>query len=362
MMSSLFSEYIIKGKTIKNRVVMPPMVCFGWTDHTGFVTENHLKHYESRAKGGAGIIILEALCVTPEARLTDSQLGIWSDEHIEGLKQIVDTCHKYGTVVMAQIHHAGLKAANTVSNDITAPSDYMDKDIAARALTTEEIMNIRNSFINAAIRAEKAGLDGIELHGAHGYLLSQFASPLINHRKDEYGGSLSGRMKLSCEIIRGIKEATIHNFIIGYRMGGNEPELDDGIKIAQILEGAGVDILHVSAGIAGDKIPSAKKDYPFNWIVYCGTEIKKKVNIPVIVVNGIRIPEQAEFILDNKLADFVAVGRGMLSDPEWPNKAYQKQPINPCKNCKRCLWFKDGRLCPALLYGHAMQDAFQAYP
>ena len=138
-------------------------------------------------------------------------------------------------------------------------------------------------------------------------------------------------------------------FIIGYRMGGNEPELDDGIKIAQVLEEVGVDILHVSAGIAGDKLPSVKKDFPFNWIVYCGTEMNKKVNIPVIVVNGIRTPEQAEFILDSKLADFVVVGKGSLSDPNGLIKHIKSSQLTYARIVPVASGFKDGRLCPAII-------------
>lgn len=350
---SLFSEYIIKGHRIKNRIVMPPMVCFGWTDNTGFVTENHIKHYEARAKGGAGLIILEALCIRKEGRLADSQLGIWSDKHIDGLKEIADRCHKYGAIVMGQIHHAGLRAASNVTNDFVAPSDYYkDNEKVARALTIDEIRQIRDDFVEAALRAQKAGLDGVELHGAHNYLLNQFASPLVNVREDEYGGSIQSRMKLACEIIKGIKETTISNFIIGYRMGGNEPTLENGIKIAGILEAAGVDILHVSSGIQGKEpvlIKSETGEFPFHWIVCCGTEIRKNVKIPVIVVNSIRTPEQASYLIENNLADFVAIGRAMLADPEWANKAKSNEKINPCRNCTpRCLWFKNSKYCPAL--------------
>lgn len=348
-MNKIFMEYKLKGRTIKNRIVMPPMVCFGWADNNGIVTENHYQHYKKRAIDGAGLIVFESLCVVPNGRTSTSQLGIWSDIHIEGLRRIVEVCHENDVVVIAQIHHAGLKTIKAVSNDITAPSDYIDENISARALTIEEIANIKNSFVEAAIRAQKAGFDGVELHGAHGFLLNQFVSPLVNKRVDEYGGDFSRRMKFSCEIIKDIKAKTNDDYIIGYRMGGNEPDLSDGIKVALALQKAGVDILHVSAGIAGNSLPVPDEGFPFNWIVYCGTEINKKVDIPVIVVNGIKTPEQAEFIVNNGLADFVAVGKGILADPEWVSKAYNNHSIIPCKDCPRCLWFKDGKLCPARL-------------
>lgn len=347
MKNRLFLPITIKGKNIRNRAVMPPMVCFGKADDEGFVTDKHVEHYKARAKGGTGLIIVEATCIQKDGRLSDDQLGIWSDEHIAGLSRIVQACHEYGAVIMLQIHHAGLKTPATVTDTPVGPSK--DKNKPSRELTIEEIENIKQDFLKAALRAKEAGFDGIELHGAHGYLLNQFISPVTNHRNDEYGGDLEKRMKLPLDIIRDIRqELGNENFIIGYRMGGNEPSLKDGIKIAKLLEEAGVDLLHVSAGIESPDIPLPKppRNFPFNWIVYCGTEIKKNVSIPVIVVNGIRTSSQAALIIENRLADFVAVGRGHLVDPNWANKAIKKMETVSCLECKPCKWFENGDLCP----------------
>lgn len=345
-MNRLFSEFNLKDFKIKNRIVMPPMVCFGWTDNKGLVTEDHIRHYEARARGGVGLIILEAICVNAAGRLADSQLGIWSDEHIAGLSQIADRCHKHGAVVIAQIHHAGLKTPKTVSEEALAPSGYSEDGKTARALTVEEIYSIQQDFVDAARRAKKAGLDGIELHGAHGYLISQFMSPLTNRREDGYGGNISSRMRFACEIIDMIKMEAGDDFILGYRMGGNEPTLENGIHIAKELEKRGIDLLHVSAGISSDKLPKTPEGFKFNWIVYCGTEIKKHVRIPVIVVNGIRTPQQAAQLIENNMADFTAIGRGLLADPEWVNKAREDSSIDFCMECRRCQWFTDGKRCP----------------
>lgn len=348
MKNRLFLPITIKGNNIRNRSVMPPMVCFGKAGKDGFVTDKHISHYEARARGGTGLIIVEATSVQRDGRLSDDQLGIWSDEHIPGLKKITNACHKNGAIINLQIHHAGLKAPLSVTENPVAPSKLHDKP--SRELTIKEIKTIEDDFIKAAIRAKKAGFDGIELHGAHGYLLNQFASEVTNFRTDEYGGDLNKRIKLSLDIISGIRrELGQEDFIIGYRMGGNEPTIKEGIKIAKLLEEAGVDLLHVSSGISSPDIPLPKtpKSFPFNWIVYCGTEIKKNVSIPVIVVNGIRTIDQAALIIENRLADFVAIGHGHLVDSAWTNKAMNKLETVTCLECKpNCHWFEDGDLCP----------------
>lgn len=345
-MNSLFSELRIKNHAIKNRLVMPPMVCFGWTDNNGMVTENNIKHYEERAKGGTGLIIVEATCVSKDGRLADTQLGIWCDEQIDGLSKLAEACHKHDSKVIIQIHHAGLSTPAKVRVPALAPSDFKDEKRNAVEMTVEELKNIQKEFVQAAIRAEKAGFDGIEIHGAHGYLICQFFSKIVNKRKDEYGGSLENRGRFVKEIIDEIKKNVSENFIIGYRMGGNEPTLEEGIEIAKFLEKLGVDLLHVSAGMSGGNIPEVRENFKYNWIVYMGTEIKKHVNIPVIVVNSIKTPQDAEYIVENGLADFVAIGRGHLVDKQWSDKAKDGQEVKQCLKCKKCLWWVDGNLCP----------------
>lgn len=344
--TGLFSEINVKGHIIKNRVVMPPMVCFGWTDDRGLISEKNIEHYEKRAKGGVGLIIMEAHSISKDGRLSGTQLGIWSDDHIEGIKRVVDTCHSHGAAVMVQINHAGIQTPDEVCSVHIGPSDYNSGKKYGRAATYDGIKKIQNDFINAAKRAEAAGADGIELHGAHGYLIDQFMSPIINKRQDEYGGTIENRSRFACEIIDGIKSATRSNFIIGYRMGGFEPTLNEGIQIAGILEKHGINILHVSAGISDGTNPSVPEGFPYNWIVHCGTRIKQHVSIPVIVVNDIRTPERASYLIENKMADFTAIGRCLLADPEWVNKTRDGREISYCLKCKPCRWFTDGTKCP----------------
>ncbi len=348
-MNNLFSNITIKGHKIKNRIVVPPMVCFGWSNDSGIATKAHIDHYENLAKGGAGLIILEAHCVQKNGRLSNDQLGIWSEDHIDGLKLIADACHKHGAVVIIQIHHAGLKTPNNVRKVPVSPSYYHKDGQTALELTLEEISEIQENFVLAAKRAEIAGLDGIELHGAHGYLIDQFVSPVINKREDNYGGDLPSRMNFVKEIIEKIKTSVSKDFILGYRMGGNAPTLNQGIEIAKQLQCLGIDLLHVSAGISDGSLPKVPVDFPYNWIVYLGTEIKKYITIPVITVNGIRTKSQAEFIIEKNMADFVALGMAHLVDSNFANKVKGNlQPIS-CLECKKCKWFTDGTKCPRVM-------------
>jgi len=347
-MSDLFSPIVIKNKSIKNRIVLPPMVRFGWSDSGGFVSKKHIEHYELIAEDGPGLMIIEALAIKKDARISYDQLGIWSDEYIEGIGKIAEVCHKHGAVVTAQIHHAGLKTPGSISSLAVAPSDYERNGLKiARSLKLQEIEDIQDAFILAANRVMEAGLDGVELHGAHGFLLSQFMSKIVNKRNDRYGGNPINRARFSCEIINKIKNSVGNkDFIIGYRMGGNEPILNDGIDIARILENNGVDLLHVSHGIEGDTLPRPPKDFKYDWIVYCGTEIKKNVSIPLITVKGIRNPEQGRYLVENDMADFIAVGKGQLCDPNWVKKAKEDHKVKKCVECKDCYWFSEPEKCP----------------
>jgi NADPH2 dehydrogenase len=357
-MSDLFSEINIREKKIKNRIVMPPMVCFEHPAVNGVVSEAHVQHYSQRAKGGTGLIIIEATCVNPAGRLAQGQLGLWADTQIPGFKKIADACHQFGAVVLVQLHHAGMAVAAGITKNIIAPSDYFGAvrpggmEINAREISQEEIRTIQNDFVAASIRAKKAGLDGIELHGAHGYLISQFLSSLVNQRNDAYGGNLLKRTRFVKEIITGARRSCGNDFIIDCRMGCNEPNLADGIAIAQELEKAGVDLLHVSSGmnniIKGEAkiLVSVPPGFDYNWICYGGTQVKQKVKVPVIVCNGIRTPERAAYLIENGLADFSAIGKSMLVDAEWANKAQRKEQPTPCLECQPCAHFRNESRCP----------------
>ena len=346
-MTTLFTGYSVKGHNIRNRVVVPPMVAAGFALEEGYVSEKNIQHYLEFARGGAGIVIVEATAIMKEERLHPFQLGIWNDSHISGLRRIASAIKSQGALSVIQIHHAGLLTPPAVNPVALGPSAD-EKNPHSRALTSAEIDEIRDSFIAAATRAEKSGFDGIELHGAHGYLLNQFACSNFNKRNDEYGKDLKGRTKLATEIILGIKKVCNPDLLISYRLGANSPSLEDGTKIAQQLEHSGIDLLHVSRGGTLLNLPRPPKEFNYNWIVYSGTEIKKQVGLPVIVVNEIKTPERASYLIENNLTDFIAMGRPNLADPAWTNHVKNQKPVDECLSCRpRCKWFENSELCPA---------------
>lgn len=345
-MDSLFTPHKIKNLEIKNRIVLPPMVCFGASGDNNFVSEKNIRHYESIAKGGSGLIIVEATAVSKNGRLSTDQLGIWDDQFIEGLSQIVKVCHENNAKVFVQIHHAGLKSPKAVNEDTISSSDYDDGRVSARGITQDEINQIHQDFIDGAIRAERAGFDGIELHGAHGYLFTQFFSSKVNTRTDSYGGSLDNRLRIARDIFKGIKDYVRDDLIVGIRMGCNENDLETSIAMARCFEDMGMDYLHLSTGFDNSPINvEVPKDFPCNWIVYGATKIKENVNIPVIAVNSIKKPEQASYIIDHHLVDFVAMGRAQLADPHFTNHIKDDSIIN-CLGCRPCGWFTKADNCP----------------
>ncbi len=307
---NLFTPCRIKNLHIKNRVVLPPMVRPKLIDKTGYVTDALVDYYEERAKCDVGLIVVEAACVDKDAKLREHQLGIWEDEQIEGLKRIADICRQHNTPALVQIHHAG----------------YKEK---ISEVSTEKLDHILGQFIDAFHRAKAAGFDGIEIHGAHRYLISQLNSKIWNTREDKYGGSFENRMRFSRDLIEKTKHLFNDDFILGYRMGGNEPGVEDGIKIAKELESYGIDLLHVSHGVPYPDIRKPEKveapaDFPLSWVVYAGTQIKKHMKIPVIVVNQIKEEKDASWIIENGLSDFVAIGRALISRANWVGHARSK--------------------------------------
>lgn len=322
-MLDLFTPYSLKGLELKNRVVMPPMCQYSVTAKDGIANDWHYTHYVSRAVGGAGLIIIEMTDVEPDGRITDYDLGLWSDDHIPALARIVEACHHYGAKVGIQIAHAGRKAEDAPVPVAPSPIPFNAESKTPRELTTEEVKGMVEKFRLAVRRAIQAGVDVIELHGAHGYLIHQFHSPLTNRRTDEYGKDLT---KFSTEVIRAAKSEMPAGMPLIMRVSAKE-YVEGGYGIKESLEfckayqEAGVEMFHVSAGGEG---PIAAHGRPGTHVAYqvpLAREIKQNLDIPVIAVGRLDEPVLANAVIGNEDADLVAVGRGMLRNPYWTLEA-----------------------------------------
>jgi len=342
---TLLSPYQLKGHTLKNRLVVPPMVSFGYGRADGAVTDEQAAHYDCLAAGGSGLIIAEACCVDPAGRLDANQIGIWEDSQIAGLSRLARAIHARGAAALVQIHHAGARSVKEVTSHPLAPcGSTLDDGRMAKEMTILDIRVVQEAFAAAARRACQAGFDGVEFHAAHGYLISQFLSDRSNTRQDAYGAD---RLLFLRETLTRVKEAVPDKFVVGVRMGGNDPDLAAAVAYAKGLERAGADYLHVSTGCKDYRPADLVYDegVPYNWIVRTGIVIKRNVHIPVVVVNGIHTPEQAQYLVEEGLADLVAVGKGMLVDSAWADKSALRQPVTLCARCMRCQCFTDLRKC-----------------
>ncbi|WP_373687901.1 NADH:flavin oxidoreductase [Clostridium estertheticum] len=341
-LKKLFTEFNIKNIKLKNRICVPPMVVGFRPD--GYVAIENVERYEKLAKGGAGLIIQEATCVNNDGKLSGNQLGIWENAQIEGLKRIVDVVHKENCPIFLQIHHAGVVG---ISKDPMCPSPYEYKNYAGnivvgRVMTSEDIKSIQNDFIKAAGRAYKAGYDGIELHGCHAYLISQFLDKKVNKRTDKYG---TNPEKFVIEILAEIRKTTPKEFVVGIRLGGFEPLIEDGIHYAKILEKNGIDFLDISYGFMSEQEMHVNEEYKYSNAVYAAEKIKEAVSIPVFAVDGINSAEIAEQILTDTNVDIVDIARGFLINPNWANDAKEGKDTGKCLKCAKCMWFGQSKVC-----------------
>ncbi|UKS24410.1 NADPH dehydrogenase NamA [Paenibacillus sp. HWE-109] len=315
----LFDSYTIKQVTFKNRIVMSPM-CMYASDDTGEVKDWHHIHYATRAVGQVGLIIVEATAVTAQGRISPQDLGIWHDNHIEGLKRVVDSVHSQGSHIGIQLAHAGRKAV--LETPIIAPSaiPFSETFKTPDEATLPQIQETIRAFADAAYRAKQAGFDVIEIHGAHGYLINEFLSPLINLRNDEYGGERDGRFRFLQEVIIAVKQRWDGPLFVRisaheYLDGGLTPE--DHVYFAGKLKELGVDLIDASSG---GTFPVVPKTYP-GYQVPFAEQIRTKANIPTGAVGFITEPEQAEEILQSGRADLIFLGRVLLREPYWVRTA-----------------------------------------
>ena len=334
-MVQLNQSLTIKSVTFKNRIGMPPMCQYSAFD--GFANNWHYVHYGTRAVGGAALIIVEATAVVPEGRITPFDLGIWNDDEVAELQRIATFIHEQGSVAGIQIAHAGRKASHDSPDkggkqlnvneggwQTVAPSSipFDATESTPEELDKAGIQQIVNQFKAAALRSKKAGFKVIEIHGAHGYLVHQFLSPLSNTRTDEYGGSFENRIRLLQEIIVAVQTVWPDDLPLLVRLsatdwaeGGWNPE--ETVKLCGILKEMGVDMIDCSSGgnIATAKIP-LEAGYQIQF-----SEAIRKTGIKTATVGLITTTDQIEEILENDRADMILLGRELLRNPYFPLKA-----------------------------------------
>jgi 2,4-dienoyl-CoA reductase-like NADH-dependent reductase (Old Yellow Enzyme family) len=324
-MPGLFDPITINGLRLKNRVVMPPMATH-LADDAGEVAKKQLHHYAARASAGVGLIIIEHAYVHPGGRAGVSQIGIHDDARIPGLSRLAGAIAAGGSASGIQITHAGSKTTRAViGRQPMAPSDVTDpvSGETQRALTAEGIRSLVDAYAEGARRASEAGFDVIELHGAHGYLLGQFLSPLTNRRTDRYGGDVNGRLTFAREVIDAVRNKVGKRFPLFYRLGADDftpggltPE--EGRQAAVSLAEAGIDCIDVSGGLIGT---GRDRFTDQGFFVPLAEGIKRAANIPVIGVGNIRDADYADRVVREKRIDLVAIGRALLENPGWAEEA-----------------------------------------
>ena len=344
VLQRLFEPITIRGLNLKNRIIMPPMGT-RYPTYGGAVTPKLTRFYMERARGGVGLIIVQFASVSPEGVSSLYPLGIWDDAFVPGLRDLVAQVHEAGAKVAIQIAHAGGTANPALSRrPAVGPSAVpaLGRTVP-RELTREGIARLVEDFAAAARRAVEAGFDAIELHMAHGYLLNQFLSPLFNQRVDEYGRSLEGRSRFPLDVLRRTREAVGGGFPVLCRLSADDGvegslRLRDACAVATMLEKEGADVIDVTAGIGESfEVSAPPMAIPPGSLVPYAAAIKKAVTVPVVAVARLHDPRMAEQVLAEGKADLIAVGRGLIADPDWPRKAADGriEEIRPCLTCNR---------------------------
>lgn len=338
----LFQPARIGRLELKNRIVMPAMAT-RYAAYGGRVTRRLVEYYLRRARGGAGLIVVEHAAVTFTGRSSNYSLGIYHDRLIVGLKELTRAVKGAGAKVAVQLAHAGAGASSSVTGvQPVAPSSVPRfHGQTPLEISIEQIGQLIQAFAAATRRAVEAGFDAVELHMAHGYLIDQFLSPLTNKRNDHYGGNLSGRARFALETLERTIEAAGRDFPVICRITGDQfvpggLHLEDSRALARMLEQGGAAALHVTGGTIENVYLSAPPmAVPGGGLLPLAEDIKRSVNVPVIAVGKIRNPESAEQILTEGRADLVALGRALIADPELPKKALEHRglQIRPCISC-----------------------------
>ena len=328
-MSLLFSPFTVANLELRNRIVMPPMATAiegpgGAREDDGLPSQSTIAYYQERAANGVGMVIVEHTYVSRRGKAHRGQIGLDSDQAIPAFRGLSHAIKTSGAVAAIQLNHVGAAATPDVTGgEPMGPSEapVPRSQRVPRAMTTEEIRLVQEQFAWAARRAQLAGFDAVEIHSAHGYLGTQFLSPITNKRTDEYGGSLANRARFLLETVALVKERVGQDFPVFVRLGTTDGipggfEVDEAVQVAKMLEDAGVALIDVSGGFSG----STQGVRP-GYFVPNASAIKKNVTIPVMVTGGITDAGFAEKVLQEGHADLIGVGRAILRDPNWVIKA-----------------------------------------
>jgi NADPH2 dehydrogenase len=318
-MARLLDPLTIKGVTLRNRIVMPPMQS-GRASFQGEVTDRLINFYVRRS-AALGLPIVEHAYVSALGKIGPKQLGIYSDTLIPGFERLAAGIHSVGAPAIVQISHAGAVATRKVIGEMPVGPSPRDK---TRMLEKEELYQLVEDYAAATDRAVKAGFDGVELHGAHGYLLNQFFTPLLNKRTDEFGGSLEKRMRFPMMVVEKVRKHLGKDLLLLYRVGSDDlapmgTHVEDAVVFALKLQEAGVDILDVSGGMCGSEPRQLAQ--VLGYFIPQAFAVKQAVKVPVIGVGGIKDPMFADRLIVEGKVDLVAIGRALLHDNEWPQKA-----------------------------------------
>ena len=313
----------INTLTLRNRIVKAPCDTAGAVD--GAPDENMAEHYRQRSRG-TGLVIVEHEWILPEGMAHAKQLSIGDDRLIDAYRVLTDAVHGEGAAVFAQLSHAGARSRDSGLDAIAPSAETVWPQCHPRAMDDEDIDRVINGFVQAAVRAKKAGFDGVQIHSAHGYLLNQFYSPLTNRRTDAYTGStLAGRTKLHCDILRSVREAVGDSYPVAIRFGACDfmdggSAIDEIPQAAKAFEDAGADLIDISGGLSGFIIPGRTEPGYFKDLSMAAGSA---VSVPVVLTGGVTTGEQLERLLEEGAADLIGIGRALLNDPDWSVKALE---------------------------------------
>lgn len=343
--NNLFSPIKLGKTTLRNRIIMPAMGTL-YADTDGSVNDRLISHYAERAKGGAGLIVVEVTSVDyPMGRIASRQLKLNTPSDIGRWMELSSAAHAHGAKIICQLHHSGATttAAGQGGPQTVAPSEVKNRyGEMSRELTVDEIQALVQKFASSAVYAKMSGLDGIELHAGHTYLISQFLSPIYNKRTDQYGGSLENRARFLLEIIGAVRKRCGEDFLISVRYGALDLQqggktLEEGIEVAKLIDSAGIDLLNITVGVSGaffdvvvdtqDKLEGSR--------VYMAEAIKKQIKTPVSAVGKLRTPKLMDELIASHSIDMVTVGRQFICDPMWPNKVQtgKEREVRKCLSC-----------------------------